>query len=265
MEVIKMQIPFVLTLDIQDKKINNEVQQHIEEIFNGLNIKLELADSKKEEMVKDIISKSLDRKTGKIIWNDFWTILSEQCKEAHFEIIITDKGLKDNNTNFIYGQTVVVVNQIGNIIVWVGNKIRYGITISVKEIKDRCSEKWKECFLILTLHELGHFFGIPPVGSPNYIPCENQNCNKCRKLSNDERKRRLKKMRKSDLDEHHCNNRDCVMEQINVEGRLALSEKTYLFSKNKSIFCSDCQKAFGKNIKRFEKISEVILNRVFNG
>jgi len=123
----------------------------------------------------------------------------------------------------------------------------------------------EDCFLILTLHELGHFFGIPPVGSPNYIPCENENCNECSKLSEDERKRRLKEMRKSVLDEHHCNSRDCAMEQINVEGRLLLSEKTDLLLKNKSIFCPHCQETFGKNIKRFEKISEVILNRVFIG
>jgi len=142
-----MQIPFVLTLDIQDEKIKNEVQKDIEGIFSELNVKLELADSKKEKMVKDMISKSIDRKTGKIIWDDFWIILSEQCKEAHFEIIITDKGLKkDNKTNFIYGQTIGAVNQIGNIIVRAGNKTRYGITISVKEIKDRCSEKWRTAF-----------------------------------------------------------------------------------------------------------------------
>ena len=164
-----MKIPFVLTLDVDDKTVRNQIRQIIEGIFNNLNINIKLADSKKEQMVKDIIDESLNRETEQVIWDKFWEMLSTQCNEPHFEIIITDKGLRAEGTNFIYGRTVEFINQLGQIIVWKGDKkYRYGIIISIKEIKERCPENWKDCFSLLTFHELGHFFGIPPVDSKKY-------------------------------------------------------------------------------------------------
>ena len=67
-----------------------------------------------------------------------------------------------------------------------------------------------------------------------------------------------------DLDNHHCNDSNCVMEQIDIDGRPSLSEKTKILIQNKKILCPDCQGAFQNNLKRFGKISEVIFNRVFN-
>ena len=120
----------------------------------------------------------------------------------HFDLFVIEEDICAPNTNFLFGLT----------------KHRIGSVISTYRLKRFYGSEWETAFYYITAHELGHLFGVPSPFNPNFI------------RENDPRAI-------TPLDYGHCDNRYCVMEQINTEGRLDLLEKARLLQRSNSLFC----------------------------
>jgi len=139
-------------------------------------------------------------------------------------------------SNFIFGETRRKILSDGTIPAdyYMSTDIPYvkGSIISLNRILKWYGERWALPTFGIMMHELGHVFGIPPSTSPYFI------------RENDRRS-------KSWLDYGHCENRNCIMEQVNSPGRLDLLEKAeYVQRHNQNWFCWYDLKTLEENLRR---------------
>ncbi len=169
-----------------------------------------------------------------------------QEQNRHYELMVLNNDLFVKNTRFIFGLTCKKIDFNGklkddllceqiygraeNKVIRERKPYISGIVQSAYRIKNWYGEEWKPAFKTMILHELGHFYGLAAESNPNMLKPGD---------------RRTKNM----LDVWHCNNRDCIMEQVNIAGRLDLLEKTkYLNKHNSKLFCEYDLEALKKNI-----------------
>lgn len=158
-----------------------------------------------------------------------------QQRERHHEMFVLEKDLYAPDTNFIFGQTIVKIAPTGTILPEKhadGSRYVHGFIQSVHRLRGWYRDDWGLALTAVLLHEEGHFFGAPNISSPSYI-------------KNDDPRMR------NPLDEDHCNNRACIMEQVNVSGRPTLGDKiSYLLQNNTRFFCDYDLQTLKTNLQR---------------
>jgi predicted Zn-dependent protease len=151
-----------------------------------------------------------------------------QIGHPHYELMIISQDMYSGDTNFVFGSTSSKISWFGEI--YPGSRIS-GCIVSLNRIL-KWYERWREATIGILMHELGHFYGLPSAKNPNFI------------VSIDDGKA------KSVLDIGHCNRRDCIMEQVNVPGRLNLLEKVdFVVINNPNWFCEYDLKALEENLR----------------
>ena len=152
--------------------------------------------------------------------------------------MILETDLYAPNTNFVFGMTRPKIFNDGGIIsdYYSSGKLNVrGILLSLNRIRRWYGKAYSLIsFNYILTHELGHFYGLPSTNNPNFI-------------------RYGSKMTKSRLDYGHCNRRDCVMEQVNVPGRLDLLEKALYLERIGKLFCEDDERALRENLRKMYK------------
>ena len=183
------------------------------------------------------INKAYDKERNQartdILWNLFDTE-PFQDEEEHHELVILNSDLFNLRTNFIYGETRPKVSNDGIIFGDFsddGKKRFVSGSIQSDYRMRQYGSKWEEAFFSILVHEIGHFYGLAATNSPNYISENDPRC-------------------KGPLDIRHCNDRYCIMEQVNIPGRLDLLKKAeFVIQNNALLFCDDDSSALKKNLK----------------
>jgi len=156
-----------------------------------------------------------------------------QKQERHFELMVMESDLyyPSPDNNFIFGETKMKIHNKGIILKdhYSDGSPRIAGTIqSVHRIRRWYGSDWELAFCAILTHELGHFFGMPSASSPNYVG-----------------------QAKHELDVDHCNDRDCIMEQVNIPGRPDLLTKAkHLLRNNPDWFCKPDLAALQDNLQR---------------
>jgi len=136
-------------------------------------------------------------------------------------------------TNFVFGETrpkisgkKIVVDEYID-----GRPRPTGVVVSTNRIKKWYGKNWGLAFYCILSHELGHFYGLPSSENPNFIKYGDSRAF-------------------SELDYFHCNDRNCVMEQVNVPGRMDLLEKALHLRKHRRLFCEYDLKTLRENLRK---------------
>ena len=156
-----------------------------------------------------------------------------------------DDDLQPEGLNFVFGSTIPEISPalgIRSYKRYEDDDVSPSVIVSTARTKKNGSIDCSQLYLVL-LHELGHFFGLPPLydpfgdyniqgfpANPNYIlPSEDV----------------------PELDAHHCRNDYCAMSQTNIPGRMGLSEKPRMLheSHEHGLFCNTCQTALKANLR----------------
>jgi len=187
--------------------------------------------------VKWYVKKAYNPWRKQVDFDKLWRLIQQepwQQLRPHHDLMILATDLYVGDTNFIFGCTIPRVRSDGSI-----REVICGSVISVNRIQRY--KNWEDSFLTILLHELGHLYGVPSSSSPDYIFVGD-------------------KKAKSLLDFGHCNNRKCVMEQINTDGRLDLPEKAeYLKRYNPDYYCIYDLKTLRRNLERLYSKASYIL------
>jgi len=179
------------------------------------------------------IRQAYDPERRQVISRKLWDLFQRepwQRIKPHYELmIIQDFDLTvSSNVNFVFGDTRPLINWEGKIVYDVSR----GVIVSIYRMRKWYRDEWDKAFKTILLHELGHFYGVPNKTSPNFIGYGRS------------------EMAKSYLDYLHCNDRRCVMEQVNVPGRMDLLVKAkYLERYNPKYFCDYCLRTLRQNLQ----------------
>ena len=231
-------LPFYIAMEEEDPEVLEIVEQAFSIIERLTSVKIPRIYVKPYlhegdwGSVKWYVKNSWDSERNQVNYVKLWKLFEKepwQKQERHYELMILERDLYYPGTNFIFGGTNGKVTNSGKL---VSDRYVLGIVISLFRIRRWYKENYKDVLLAILLHELGHFFGLPPEWSPDYI------------------KRGSPKM-KNELDEGHCDRRDCIMEQVNVHGRPDVLKKSfYVQENNPNFFCRNCLEALKANVKR---------------
>lgn len=152
-----------------------------------------------------------------------------QKSERHYELSVLETDVFAEGTNFVFGGTKAAIYNNGWIWPYPADTANppvniYGTIISLDRIKEWYVGDWELALSTLLIHELGHFYGLTDVKNP---------------------KADFKDSRS--LNYGHCDDRFCVMEQMNVSGKLSLIEKAKLIDRNDP-FCESDRFALVRNL-----------------
>jgi hypothetical protein len=161
-----------------------------------------------------------------------------QKTAPHHELAVLDTDLFAPGTNFVYGVTRMKVSHTGDVVAdsdELGNPRVTGLIQSTHRMKKWYAGDWKQAFFGILLHEMGHFYGLPDANSPSFLTADDPRW-------------------KGSLDTYHCNERGCIMEQVNIPGRLDLLSKARVVAElNPKWLCDHDHRALHKNLTRLYK------------
>ena len=241
-----MVLPFFISYERTDKEVHEIVEKTFSLLESLANVSIprkHMGDSwtqgdfgSIEWYVKQAHHKRRRQANMQILWKLFES--EPWQEERHHELVVLESdlymGSEDNN--FVFGETRIKMLPDGRIFSDThtdGKPYVTGIVQSLNRIRKWCGNSWRDNFFISLLHELGHFFGVPSRLNPNYI---------------------TQNIAINYLDEGHCDDRGCIMEQINIEGRMDLLEKTkFLLEHNPALFCRYDLDTLRKNLKTLYK------------
>lgn len=154
-----------------------------------------------------------------------------QKRQPHYELFVLETDAFAKGTNFLFGATNGVALQDGSIykdkIDREGNPSAFsGTIISLNRIRACYKNEWALAFSTLLYHELGHFYGLASRSNPKgiFIPSK-------------------------PLEYAHCDDRDCIMEQVNIPGRSDLLQKAkHIQRANSRLFCAGDEIALIENL-----------------
>lgn len=237
-----MALPFYIAVEREDGKVRDIVENAFSFFERAGNVRIPrkyLGSGPWKDgdygSIPWYVGRAYDTERMQVNLKRFWDLLENEPwqKDRHYELVILDTDIYMENTNFVFGQTKSKILINGMVLSDTsGDKPHVtGVVISTNRIKKHYGAAWPDAFYGILLHEKGHFFGLPPESSPNIIY--------------------LNDKRVSSLEWLHCDEKNCVMEQINVTGRMDLLEKArHLKTNNPQWFCEPDTDALKKNLKK---------------
>ena len=181
------------------------------------------------------LQQAFDSSRGQISSEKLWDLFLKepfQKTQRHYELAVLDTDIFTSGTNFVYGVTRPQIFNNGGIISdGQGEHFRVsGLLQSTHRMKEGFFS-WQKYFQGILIHEMGHFFGLASTQNPNYLGY------------NDPRAQGY-------LDINHCDDRSCIMEQVDISGRPTLSRKVdFVTSTNPLWFCKSDVKALRTNLQ----------------
>jgi len=170
--------------------------------------------------------------------SELWRLLEREPwqMDRHYELMILESDLYAPGTNFVFGETKPKILNTGIIIednfYKSSRPLIRGTILSLNRIRRWYGKDWEIVLLGMLLHEEGHFYGLPSASNPNFIR---------------ERDIRMR----SRLDYGHCNDRRCIMEQVNTPGRMNLRDKViFVARENPQWYCRYDWNALERNLNR---------------
>jgi len=183
------------------------------------------------------VKQAYDPFRKQVLTSKLWSLFEKepyQKMNLHYELMILETDLYSEGTNFLFGETRNKVLNDGSILEDKGfdnSPNVMGVILSTNRIKKWYGDNWELSFYYILAHELGHFFGLPTTENPNFIFIKSPRA-------------------RNRLDYCHCDDRDCVMEQVNIEGRMDLLEKALHLKKEGKLFCKYDLEALVKNLRK---------------
>lgn len=236
-----------------EKEEDKEVKQTIESVFSFIENKAEveiprtyLMFDRKYEIgnVKEYVEKAYDWERKQVNLKKLWEPLRRRFQSLRARgivpldrLIVLEKDMYFPGTNFLFGQSEDIIEHDVY-----DPKKRGGVIVSLYRIRRWYGRDWKLAFKGILLHEIGHFYGLPPyslrpIGEARfyfYVPSHPRFPRNPNFIGGPGPDPRMK----SGLDWGHCAVRECIMEQVNTPGRLDLLEKVKLLErKNPNYFC----------------------------
>lgn len=183
--------------------------------------------------VEGYVRTSLDRSRGQVNIATYGDLLRRNVPqdELHFMLTILNTDLFGPGTNFVFGSTLGIIHHSGRQYGWAidsavsGVNFMPGSTLSLHRPQMWYGEKWQVAFSTLLVHELGHFYGLTAESNPNGLFG-----------------------RQYGIEDGHCNDSACIMEQVNVAGRKSLLEKAESMSTSK-LFCGPDEETLKRNLR----------------
>ncbi len=180
--------------------------------------------------VKWYVERAYHPERGQVSTQDLWELFEKepwQKTEPHYEFMILKGDLFARDTSFVFGETKRKISGDGTVLP--DDSVR-GTIISTYRPKKLYGSNWGDALYYLIMHELGHFYGLPSHSNPDFIKVWDRRYNP--------------------LEWGHCDDRECVMEQVNVSKRPDLLEKALYLKAKDNWFCRHDREALRKNLKR---------------
>jgi predicted Zn-dependent protease len=212
--------PFVLLMEKRDEKVYQVIREAFQFLEDLAQVRIPVypADESRNEKLRTLIADSLNAGRRQVDYDKLWKLaFSEFGQGSERPLIILDSDLYSAETRWEYGST----------------RAHHDIVLSVYRMKSYGPD-WGLAFKTILLHELGHFCGLPDSTSPSYITEE--------KAANP-------------LDAGHCNDRNCVMEQVDVDVDKGLTlplpvKAKWLQTHNQDFFCQYDKKKIIEVLKK---------------
>lgn len=218
-------MPFFISSEKEDKEVNEIIGKTFSflETTGGVKIPRRYVGSSWSDgeygSVKWYVDQAFNPIRRQVNFDNFWHLVEREPwqKDQHLELFVLDRDMYYGDNTFIFGYTHKLISTFGS-------KVK-GIVVSLNRIRQY--NNWQSSFFNILLHEQGHFYGVP-MPNPNYISHST-----------------------IDLDRGHCNDRNCVMEQVNIPGRLDLSKKAeFLLRHNPHFFCGYDIKSLRETLRK---------------
>lgn len=152
--------------------------------------------------------------------------LMQKKRDLNPTIVISRRHIRTEKENFLFGATqepIEVSSKHSSVRLEVG----VATILSTHHFMKFYRKNWELPFLLITYHEIGHLFGAP----------------------------RSNRTDLEDLIGKHCRNRNCAMEQVNVNGKLDPLEKIKYVDLD-SPYCNQCLEDIRIGITSWKKLKE---------
>ena len=173
-----------------------------------------------------------DPRRGQADLGRLWDLYNREPwqREPHHELVLLETDLFRPGMNFLFGETNGHVTSSGHIVEDVSRQrpgtFVQGSIQSAHRIRPY-QRNFPLAFFGIILHELGHFFGLASASNPN------------------------KSQGSDGLIGGHCEDRRCIMEQVNIRGKLDLLAKVQIVARtNPRWFCDADYTAIRENLRR---------------
>lgn len=199
-------VKFVVSFERETRQVRDIVDAALRTIerAGGVSIPREYASERQNSELQDLIRQSFDGRRGQIDIHAYARLLRGSglaAEELSFPLTVLNSDVFGHGTNFVFGMTVPIVEE----------EYVPSLTVSTSRIGN--GRGWELTFATLLIHELGHFYGLVARSNPNGI------------------------FGTGTIQDGHCNDRGCIMEQVNVQGRPSLQQKALSVEDYNRPFC----------------------------
>lgn len=153
--------------------------------------------------------------------------LMQKKRDLNPTIVISRRHIRTEKENFLFGATEKPIKILPSEYSSVRLEARIATILSTHHFMKSYEKNWELPFLLITYHEIGHLFGAP----------------------------RSNRTDLEDLIGKHCKNRNCAMEQVNVNGKLDALEKVKYVDLD-SPYCNQCLEDIRIGITSWKKLKE---------